>query len=50
VIDTGQSPYESRNISPAVRNVTSMPVCLVIEAGPMLIILPGRDIFSAPRR
>src|ERR1700747_3306314 len=30
VIDTGQNPYEARNIWATVRNLTSMPVRLVI--------------------
>jgi cyclase len=34
VIDTGQNPYESRNLWATVRNLTSMPVRLVIDTEP----------------
>src|SRR3977135_3539929 len=34
VIDTGQNPYESRNLWATVRNITPMPVRLVVDTEP----------------
>src|SRR5258706_315277 len=47
VIDTGQNPYESRNIWATVRNLTSMPVRLVIDTEPHPDHTTGHYLFSA---
>src|SRR5215472_13727801 len=46
VIDTGQNPYESRNIWATVRNLTSMPVRLVIDTEPHADHTTGHYMFS----
>jgi cyclase len=46
VIDTGQNPYESRNIRATVRNLTSMPVRLVIDTEPHADHTTGNFMFS----
>jgi cyclase len=48
VIDTGQNPYESRNIWATVRNLTSMPVRFVIDTEPHLDHTTGHFMFSPP--
>src|SRR6202046_3218035 len=48
VIDTGQNPYESRNIRATVRNLTSMPVRLVIDPEPHADHTTGNFMFSPP--
>src|SRR5580704_2254895 len=48
VIDTGQNPYESRNIWATVRNLTSMPVRLVIDTEPHADHTTGNFMFSPP--
>jgi cyclase len=48
VIDTGQNPYESRNIWATVRNLTSMPVRLVIDTEPHPDHTTGHYMFSPP--
>src|SRR5258708_21731707 len=48
VIDTGQNPYESRNIWATVRNLTSMPVRLVIDTEPHADHTTGHYMFSPP--
>src|SRR5256884_6617960 len=48
VIDTGQSPYESRNIRATVRNLPSMPVRLVIDTEPHADHTTGHYMFSPP--
>jgi len=48
VIDTGQNPYESRNIRATVRNLTSMPVRLVIDTEPHADHTTGHYMFSPP--
>ncbi len=48
VIDTGQNPYESRNIWATVRNLTSMPVRLVIDTEPHADHTAGHYMFSPP--
>src|SRR6266480_2081523 len=45
VIDTGQNPYESRNIRATVRNLTSMPVRLVIDTEPHADHTTGHYVF-----
>jgi len=48
VIDTGQNPYESRNIWATVRNLTTMPVRLVIDTEPHADHTTGNFMFSPP--
>ncbi len=48
VIDTGQNPYESRNIWATVRNLTSMPVRFVIDTEPHADHTTGNFMFSPP--
>ena len=48
VIDTGQNPYESRNIWATVRNLTSMPVRFVINTEPHADHTTGNFMFSPP--
>ena len=48
VIDTGQNPYESRNIWATVRNLTSMPVRFVIDTEPHADHTTGHYMFSPP--
>jgi len=48
VIDTGQNPYESRNIWATVRNLTSMPVLFVINTEPHGDHTTGNFMFSPP--
>src|SRR6266851_1021639 len=48
VIDTGQNPYESRNIWATVRNLTSMPVRLVIDTEPHADHTTGNFMLSPP--
>jgi cyclase len=48
VIDTGQNPYESRNIWATVRNLTSMPVRFVIDTEPHADHTTGHFMFSPP--
>src|SRR5262249_45289525 len=48
VIDTGQNPYESRNIWATVRNLTSMPVRLIIDTEPHADHTTGHYMFSPP--
>src|SRR5260370_1740078 len=48
VIDTGQNPYETRNIWATVRNLTSMPVRLVIDTEPHGDHTTGHYMFSPP--
>src|SRR4030088_1267278 len=48
VIDTGQHPYESRNIRATVRNLTSMPVRFVIDTEPHADHTTGHYMFSPP--
>jgi cyclase len=48
VIDTGQNPYESRNLWATVRNLTSMPVRLVIDTEPHGDHTTGHYMFSPP--
>jgi cyclase len=48
VIDTGQNPYESRNIWATVKNLTSMPVRLVIDTEPHADHTTGHYMFSPP--
>src|ERR1700735_1635132 len=48
VIDTGQNPYESRNIWATVRNLTSLPVRLVIDTEPHADHTTGNFMFSPP--
>jgi cyclase len=48
VIDTGQNPYETRNIWATVRNLTSMPVRLVIDTEPHADHTTGHYMFSPP--
>ena len=48
MIDTGQNPYESRNIRATVRNLTSMPVRLVIDTEPHADHTTGHYMFSPP--
>src|ERR1700676_793506 len=48
VIDTGQNPYESHNIWATVRNLTSMPVRLVIDTEPHPDHTTGHYMFSPP--
>jgi cyclase len=48
VIDTGQNPYESRNIWATVRNLTAMPVRLVIDTEPHADHTTGHFMFSPP--
>jgi cyclase len=48
VIDTGQNPYESRNIWATVRNLTSMPVRFVIDTEPHPDHTTGHFMFSPP--
>jgi len=48
VIDTGQNPYETRNIWATVRNLTSTPVRLVINTEPHADHTTGNFMFSPP--
>ena len=48
VIDTGQNPYESRNVWATVRNLTSMPVRFVINTEPHGDHTTGNFMFSPP--
>jgi cyclase len=48
VIDTGQNPYESRNIWATVRNLSTMPVRLVIDTEPHADHTTGNFMFSPP--
>jgi cyclase len=48
VIDTGQNPYESRNLWATVRNLTAMPVRLVIDTEPHPDHTTGHFMFSPP--
>src|SRR6516164_5222108 len=48
VIDTGQNPYESRNIWATVRNLTTMPVRFVIDTEPHPDHSTGHFMFSPP--
>jgi len=48
VIDTGQNPYESRNLWATVRNITPMPVRLVIDTEPHPDHTTGHHTFSPP--
>ena len=48
VIDTGQNPYESRNLWATVRNLTTMPVRLVIDTEPHPDHTTGHFMFSPP--
>jgi cyclase len=48
VIDTGQNPYESRNVWATVRNLTSMPVRFVINTEPHADHTTGNFMFSPP--
>jgi cyclase len=48
VIDTGQNPYESRNVWATVRNLTTMPVRFVIDTEPHPDHTTGHFMFSPP--
>ena len=48
VIDTGQNPYESRNIWATVKNITDKPVRLVIDTEPHADHTTGHYMFSPP--
>src|SRR5580692_773318 len=48
VIDTGQNPYESHNIWATVKNLTSLPVRLVINTEPHADHTTGNFMFSPP--
>ena len=48
VIDTGQNPYKSRDIWATVRNLTTMPVRLVIDTEPHADHTTGNFMFSPP--
>jgi cyclase len=48
VIDTGQNPYESRNIWATVKNLTDKPVRLVIDTEPHADHTTGHYMFSPP--
>jgi cyclase len=48
VIDTGQNPYETRNIWATVKNLTSMPVRFVINTEPHADHTTGNFMFSPP--
>lgn len=48
VVDTGQNPYESNNIWATVRNITSLPVRLVIDTEPHADHTTGNFMFSPP--
>lgn len=48
VVDTGQNPIESRDIMATVRNLTSMPVRLVIDTEPHADHTTGHYVFSPP--
>ena len=48
VIDTGQNPYEFRNLWATVRNLTTMPVRLVIDTEPHPDHTTGHFMFSPP--
>src|SRR3954452_24757831 len=49
VIDTGQNPYESRNLWATVRNLTSMPVRSSSTPSRMLITRPVTSCSRRPR-
>src|SRR3981189_50 len=48
VIDTGQNPYESRNIWATVRNLPSLPLLLVLAREPHADHTTGPYMFSPP--
>jgi glyoxylase-like metal-dependent hydrolase (beta-lactamase superfamily II) len=48
VIDTGQNPMESRDLLATVRNITTMPVRLVIDTEPHADHTTGHYFFSPP--
>jgi cyclase len=48
VIDTGQNPLESRDIMATVKNLTQMPVRLVIDTEPHNDHTTGHYVFSPP--
>jgi hypothetical protein len=50
VIDTGQNRYESRNTWATIRNLTSMPVRLVIDVEPHADHTSGHSLCSRAAR